>query len=1366
MIPRKAFFPSSNARRSSTRRRKSVHGEQLEMRTMLAAVGYTSPTHVFSMDDVIGGFDGSTFADDASIINTAATFEDPSNPDPPDYDGPVRAIMDKDGTVLYPVDSEFGFEVTDFDGAVQKVRDGIYQEGYVGNIMEEGVHVGLALSDVETETFKSGLPLGTWAAGLGGNTVKASTEHYVVMQNVLSDQLFPDDPDAVYQLDNDLVIIGGVNDGRLVADVIDELQAIYDSGDHSVDVFPADAPDGQIDIRDVLTPNESTILENIAASDDYSVTLKDDGKLLFRWGTAIKRPTDIRVRAELELPEEWKTEEAASMNGGMGYKILKAELIVNHAITNNPNDQIRPEDLENEAATGRKPKYVVIQHPDFPGDPDYALWVSPLNDFAGDGTFYPSYFKLDANGDIITVPEPGDVVALTPDGSVAGVVNTDASGEPVGTVFREVRPDNYSSSVLVSSDLSGGYTNAWYTTMDRDPFEAVLDENGEYIVGPRWRLKSGKFGQDLPSVDIPLIPHSEPPFTKDNIKYETGENTTTTINLLDWESDSTSPLAYSNGWTMPIPGFDVGPDGVTSEGLQLSDNFDIAFYIKGDIKPARIYDVQLVLTWDADFGTDFGDAPDVAAGTGTGEYQTTLADGGPQHRVDPAILMGANIDAEADAFQNADATGDDTTALDDEDGLVNPVGDLSLTIGQTPTVDVNVTNTTGTAATLFGWIDYNANGIFEVSESASIAVPDGTTAGTVTLTFAEVPADYVGDTFARFRLTTDTSITTATPGGLAEDGEVEDYAATIGSVTVQIAPIASQTIAAGTGSVDLVVASASSDGSIPALTTSALPPFISFTDNGNGTGVFTFNPLSTDLGSTTIIVTATCAAGISTTEEFMLNVVAPDTTTMDQFLYRINSGNGAVGEFQADAFFNTGRTYSTRSTIDLTQVPGLPMAIFQTTRWDESRSPALNYSIPVTPGNYQVNLYFAEIYSPNFDIGERVFDVSLEGTLVLDNFDVYAAAGAGNRAIVRSFNVTADSDIDIDFAHVVENPNIMAIEVIQAQTIANVGPVINPVNPVTVGAGSSSAIQVSASDADGDPVTLSALALPTFASFMDNGNGTATMNFNPDETDAGVYPLTVQASSGSQPLTDSTSFVVTVTSNGIATVSVAASTTSDQTTVPVQEPAEEQQPQAETEVATTSTTTTVTVEPPTELTTDVTTETETETQEPLHIRLNAGGGTGDGYANTGSSYRTRASIDLSDASVPEGTDEALFQTARWDAAGGEELSYSIPVTPGNYEVRLYFAEIWKPAFETGARVFDVTLEDQLVLNDLDVYAEVGGNKGLVKSFKVNTSDDRIDIDFGHVVQNPNIMGIEVIEQPACMTDVDGFLLAVDDLLEL
>ena len=506
-----------------TRRTADLQYEALETRCLLASVSWQSPSQVLTIDNVIGNFDGTTYAEDNSIINLSADLEDPNNPDPPDYLGPVRAMQDKSGNILYPIDSEFGFYVTDFLGADPKVRDGIYSEGWIGNIVDAtGNVVGVSVANAATDVFKSGLPLGTWSAGLGGNSVKSSTEHYVVMQNVLSDQAFPDDPNAVYQLDNNLILVGGQYDGQYVSEVIAALQAEYDAGNDEVDVFPEPDGDGVIDIRDVLVPNESTVTENIAVGNDYSVTLKDDGKLLYRWGTIVKRPNDIRMGVQVDVPQSWLDDDANYINGGKGYRITSAQLIVTHAITNNPNDQIRPEDLENEAATGRLPQYLVIEHPDYPGDPNYALWVSPVNDFTGDGTFLPSYFQLDENGDLIL------------DNQGNPIVNTDAQGNPIGTIFREIRPDNDATPTLVSSDLVNGFTNAWYTTMDRDPFEPVLDSNGDYITGPRWRLQSNKFGQDLPGVEIPLIPHSQPPFQKGNIKYEVGELTTTTINLLDW----------------------------------------------------------------------------------------------------------------------------------------------------------------------------------------------------------------------------------------------------------------------------------------------------------------------------------------------------------------------------------------------------------------------------------------------------------------------------------------------------------------------------------------------------------------------------------------------------------------------------------------------------------------------------------------------------------------------------------------------------------------------------------------------------------------------------------------------------------------
>ncbi len=124
--------------------------------------------HTFSINDVNGGFDGSTYGPSSEYL--------PDQTDILDFNNYVDDP--KSGTRLYAIDSEFGFYVEDFVGAAPKTRDGIYTEGWIGNILDSGAQVGVAVSNAKTDTFKVKYPMGTWCAGLGSNSVKCSTEHY------------------------------------------------------------------------------------------------------------------------------------------------------------------------------------------------------------------------------------------------------------------------------------------------------------------------------------------------------------------------------------------------------------------------------------------------------------------------------------------------------------------------------------------------------------------------------------------------------------------------------------------------------------------------------------------------------------------------------------------------------------------------------------------------------------------------------------------------------------------------------------------------------------------------------------------------------------------------------------------------------------------------------------------------------------------------------------------------------------------------------------------------------------------------------------------------------------------------------------
>ncbi|KAK4492962.1 hypothetical protein RD792_000289 [Penstemon davidsonii] len=78
------------------------------------------------------------------------------------------------------------------------------------------------------------------------------------------------------------------------------------------------------------------------------------------------------------------------------------------------------------------------------------------------------------------------------------------------------------------------------------------------------------------------------------------------------------------------------------------------------------------------------------------------------------------------------------------------------------------------------------------------------------------------------------------------------------------------------------------------------------------------------------------------------------------------------------------------------------------------------YGFCLQNGNYTVNLHFAEIMFTDdrtySSLGRRIFDVYIQGELVLKDFNIEEEAGGVNRAITRNFTaVVTDSTLDIRF---------------------------------------------------------------------------------------------------------------------------------------------------------------------------------------------------------------------------------------------------------------------------------------------------------------------------------------------------------------
>jgi len=81
---------------------------------------------------------------------------------------------------------------------------------------------------------------------------------------------------------------------------------------------------------------------------------------------------------------------------------------------------------------------------------------------------------------------------------------------------------------------------------------------------------------------------------------------TTVINLLDWE-DENSPLATSKGWVdvtanefVTVVGEDANGNPITSNGLPMTNDFDLAVYVKGDRKSTAVYNAQLIIEYEGE----------------------------------------------------------------------------------------------------------------------------------------------------------------------------------------------------------------------------------------------------------------------------------------------------------------------------------------------------------------------------------------------------------------------------------------------------------------------------------------------------------------------------------------------------------------------------------------------------------------------------------------------------------------------------------------------------------------------------------------------------------------------------------------------
>jgi hypothetical protein len=181
----------------------------------------------------------------------------------------------------------------------------------------------------------------------------------------------------------------------------------------------------------------------------------------------------------------------------------------------------------------------------------------------------------------------------------------------------------------------------------------------------------------------------------------------------------------------------------------------------------------------------------------------------------------------------------------------------------------------------------------------------------------------------------------------------------------------------------------------------------------------------------------------------------------------------------------------------------------------------VNYSIPVANGSYQVTLKFAEIQyaSP----GQRVFNVTLNGTQVLTNFDLVKQFGYWT-AVDKTFAVTVTGGAVQLNLHGVTNQGIVnAIQVAPATAPPTVQLSTTSLTFAATAGGSSTATQpVNITNSGSGTLNWTATKTQSWLTLSAaSGTAPSTLNIgaNPASLGAGQYTDTVTVTSGSSSQT-------------------------------------------------------------------------------------------------------------------------------------------------------------------------------------------------------------------------------------------------------
>ena len=498
-------------------------------------------------------------------------------------------------------------------------------------------------------------------------------------------------------------------------------------------------------------------------------------------------------------------------------------------------------------------------------------------------------------------------------------------------------------------------------------------------------------------------------------------------------------------------------------------------------------------------------------------------------------------------------------------------------------------------------------------------------------------------------------------------------------------------------------------------------------------------------------------------------------------VYQVNCGGQAVGSFSADKYFSGGGVYGTSDGIATANVSDPPPdEVYQSERYGN-----MAYHFPeLTPGaQYVVRLHFADLDLGKEAVGARVFNVFINSKEVLHHFDILAETKAKNRAIAKTFTVTADDDgrISIVFESVTDTyyATISAIEILQSEnsgpssgtTVPAIAPTqkVKPIYRVNCGGqavgsfsadkyfsgggvyGTSDGIATAnVPDPPPDEVYQSERYGNMAYHFPELTPGAqyvvrlhfADLDLGKEAVGARVFNVFINskevlhhfdilAETKAKNRAIAKTFTVTADDDGRISIVFESVTDTYYATISAIEI-------LQSENSGPSSGTTVPAIAP------------TQKVKPIY-RVNCGGQavgsfSADKYFSGGGVYGT--SDGIATANVPDPPPDEVYQSERYG-----NMAYHFPeLTPGaQYVVRLHFADLDLGKEAVGARVFNVFINSKEVLHHFDILAETKAkNRAIAKTFTVTADDDgRISIVFESVTDTyyATISAIEILQSP-------------------